>query len=336
MDPATLSPPPPRLVGPDGTIEAFGMWAGAVADVNLDQLKLPGLPGPLARLRLKRWQHIAVVHPHAALTFAIVDVGFLRVAWVQGIDRETGEAFEHHAQSPLLPMRIARSLGDDRCSVRFRGGSIEIHNQLDQGRHGIAIGVPARGALPAVHAALEVSATSTPLAVNLPLGRGRSMYSHKVVHPAQGSFELGGRRFECVPSTTFAIFDVHQAHYPRHTWWNWATFVGRAGDQVVGLNLTKNVVTDPSLHENALWLDGELSLLSPARFDLPAEGPWTMGTEDGRVELALQPQGERREDVRALVVRSVFRQKFGAFTGHVGDLVLDEAFGLVEDHDSRW
>ncbi len=331
-----LAPPPPRLVDEHGAVEAFGMWAGAIANVNLADARVQGLPGRLGRTRLKRWQHIAVIHPEAALTFAIVDAGFLRVAWVQGIDRATGEVFEHHLKSPFLDLKLSRSLWDERCSLRAGGGSVEIHNDLDHERHGVRIDMPARKDLPAVSASLEIPASATPLVVNLPVGRGRAMYSHKVVHPVQGSFTFGERRFECDPASTHAIFDVHKAHYPRNTWWNWATFVGRSGDRVIGLNLTKNVVTDPAMHENAVWVDGELRLLSPARFDLPPDGPWTMGTEDGSVELSFEPQGERQENVRAVVIESVFQQKFGRFRGRIGDIELDEAFGLVEDHRSRW
>ncbi len=333
---SALGPPPDRLVDEFGAVEALGMWAGPIADVNLADAKVPGRPGPLAKLRLKRWQHIAVVHPDAALTLAIVHVGYLRLGWVQAIDRGTGQVFEHHFQSPWLDVRLSRSLWDDRCSLHTSAGSIEIHNDLDHGRHGVAIDLAARRGRPGVVASLDIPATSTPLVVNLPVGRGRSMYSHKVVHPVSGSFAFGEHGYDCDPGTTFAIFDVHKAHYPRNTWWNWATFVGRSGDKVIGLNLTSNVVTDAAMHECALWVDGELELLSPARFDLPADGPWTMGTEDGRVELEFDAEGERREDIRAVVIESVFRQKFGTFNGHVGDLHIDEAWGLVEDHRSRW
>ena len=332
----TLPPAPERLLGPDGSVAAFGMWSGALKDVDLADARVKGRPGVLGRFRLKRWQHVAVVHPDAALTFAIVDAGFLRIGWVQGIDRKTGEVFEHHFQSPFLDVQLSRSLWDERCVLNTGRGTIEIHNDLDHGRHGVRIELEAHRDLPAVQAELEIPATSTSLVVNLPVGRGRSMYSHKVVHPAEGSFRFGERAYTCSLADTGAIFDVHKAHYPRKTWWNWATFVGRSGDRVVGLNLTKNVVTDPAMHENAVWVDGELSLLGPARFSLPADGPWTMGTEDGSVELAFEPEGARGENIRAVVVESVFAQKYGRFSGRIGDIVLDEAWGLVEDHHSTW
>lgn len=329
-----LQPAPPRLLQPDGSL-LTGMWAGPLGDVDLLDAHPPGLPGPLARLRLKRWQHICVVHEDVALTFAVVDARFLKLGWVQVIDRATGERLEHHVQSPALDVRLARALHDDRCHLRSRKLRIELHNFLAGGRHHALIDATQRGR-DAVHADITLHADWTPLVVNLPLPDGATMYSHKVVLPVSGRIRVGERALDCDPASTFAIIDVHQAHYPRQTWWKWATFVGRSGDHAVGVNLTRNVVVGDELHENALWVDGELQPLSPARFDLPAEGPWTMGTADGSVDLRFEAQGERREDIRALVIESVFRQKFGRFSGRVLDHEIEGAFGLVEDHRSTW
>ncbi len=330
-----LSGPPPRLLHDDGTIARYGMFDGPIADVDLIDAKIPGRPGVLGRLRLKQWQHVCIVHPQAGLTFAVVDAGYLRLGWARFVDRVTGESYEHEVKSPVLSMAIARSLTDDRTWLHSRGLRIDIHNHLRASRHQVTLEATGRQA-PTVRAELTVHADWTPLVVNLPLGRGRSMYSHKAVQPVSGWFEAGGTRYECDPKTCFAILDIHKAHYPRRTFWNWATLVGSAGDKTVGLNLTRNVVVDDSFHENAVWVDGQLSLLDAARFDLSDDTRWTVGTADGRVDLVFQAQGERREDLNLGVMVSVFRQRFGTFTGRIADHEVRDAFGLVEDHRSVW
>ncbi len=329
-----LTSPPRRLLADNKTVGRFGMYDGPIEDVDLVEARIPGRPGLLGRLRLKRWQHMCIVHPDAVLTFAVVDAGFLRLGWARFVDRVTGESFEHGCKSPFLDMAIARSLLDDRTSLHTRGLSIDIHNELNAARH--VVSVDANGSAPKIGAALTVHADWTPLVVNLPLGRGRSMYSHKAVLPVSGSFEAGGQRYDCQPAECFAILDIHKAHYPRHTFWNWATLVGRSGERAIGLNLTRNVVVDDSFHENGVWVDGELSLLGAARFDFSNEDRWTVGTADGRVELSFQAQGERREDLNLGVIVSKFRQRFGSFSGRIGDHELDSAYGLMEDHTSVW
>lgn len=329
-----LTPPPPRLLNAQGRVAHYGMFNAPLPDVDLLDAVIPGRPGPLARLRLKRWQHVLVVHPEAALMWACVDAAYLKLGWARFVERQSGASWEHAVKSPVLDLGIARALHDDHTWLRSRTLTIDQHNHLAAGRHTTAL--TATGSEPPISADVEMHADATPLVVNLPLGRGRSMYSHKVVLPVTGWFEAGGRRFECRKADTFAILDIHQAHYPRRTFWNWATFATADDAGSFGLNLTRNVVPNPEFHENAVWRDGELSLLGAATFDFSDEGAWRIGTDDGEVDLTFTAQGERNENIQAVVIESVFRQRFGTFAGRVGDRTVDGAFGLVEDHRSVW
>lgn len=320
-----LQSPPPRLVE-GGRVVAFGAFAGAVLDPNLSDHR-PW--GPLSALRLKRWQHLAVVHPEFALTLAVVDVGFLRLGWVQVIDRADGRRFAVEQKAPWLDARVAQHLRDDRSWVRTAALRLELHSHLDADRHLVEVEAGSLSARLHCHAD-----GATPLEVCLPLGRGRAMWSHKVPLPVSGSVAWGDRRWSLDPAHTTGLFDIHQAHYPHHTWWHWGTFAGvdDAGRRI-GVNLTRNVVPDPAFHENALWVDGALSLLEPPTFALDAE-PWrARGPE---VDLAFTGHGERGEAVNAGLIVSRFRQRYGTWDGRVRDHVVRGAWGLAEDHTSAW
>ena len=321
----SLRAPPPRLVE-DGRIVAFGMFAGAVPDPNLADHR-PW--GPASGLRLKRWQHLAVVHPEVALTFAVVDVGYLRLGWVQVIDRATGARFQVERKAPWLDVRVAPQLRDDRSWLRSRGLRVEIHSHLDAQRHAIELDAGSVSARLACHAD-----AATPLEVCLPVGRGRALWSHKVPLPVSGTLAWGDRRWTFDPAVTTGIFDIHQAHYPHRTWWKWGTFAGSDDrGRRIGVNLTRNVVEDPALHENAVWIDGALSLLPPPTFAVDAE-PWT-ATAEG-VDLRFTGVGERWEALNAGLLVSRFRQRYGGWTGQVRGIAVRDAWGLAEDHTSAW
>ena len=332
------SPPPPSAVDPTGR-PRFGMYAGALPEVDLDRARVAGWPGPLGALRLKQWAHWLVVTDDLALTVAVVDAVFTRLLWVQVIDRATGARFEHRREGPLVRARLARSLWDEHSRGTGRGLSIAIHDHLDAAEHRLEAEARTLG-LPEVDLDLRAACPPEiePLAVVLPVGRGRAMYSHKVPLPVTGTVRVGPRRFEV--SEGSAVLDVHKAHYPRETFWRWATAVGRdARGRRIGLNLTENVVTDPELHENALWVDGRLSLLGPAAVSVGAE-PWRARSRSGAIDLRFEGEGERSEDLDYGVVLSRFRQRFGRFTGTVeieGEAVeLLDGYGLMEDHQARW
>jgi hypothetical protein len=320
-----LTPPPPRLVE-GGRVLTFGMFAGAVPDPNVQDHR-PW--GPASGLRLKQWQHLAVVHPEVALTFAVVDVGFLRLGWAQVIDRVSGERVQVERKSPWLDVHVARQLRDDRSWLRSRGLAIELHSHLDGGRHTAEVETDQVSARLSCHAD-----AATPLEVCLPVGRGRAMWSHKVPLPVAGSLSWGERRWTLDPSVTTCIFDIHKAHYPHRTWWRWGTFVGfDDGGRRIGVNLTRNVVEDPALHENVVWVDGAPALLEPPTFAVDAE-PWT--ARGPGVDLRFTGHGERVEALNAGLLVSRFRQRFGAWDGSVAGHAARGWWGLAEDHTSAW
>jgi len=344
-------PTPARMVDAHGQVQ-FGVFDAPFRELNLQDAHLSwrgvDLPRAAVRFRLKRWQHFALVLPEVFVGVAAVDAGFLRTTWCHVVDRVAGSQFEHRRLSPLLDVRIAEALWDEHTHVHARGYRVDVHNHLAAGEHRLTLRVdPARGK-PAVEATLRCAHDLDqiqPLVVVLPVGPNQGMYSHKVALPLSGTLQVGDRIHRAEPETSFAILDIHKAHYPRHTWWRWATFAGRdAAGRAVALNLTQNVNPDDTRYnENGLWVDGRLEHLGPARFEFDRRdvlAPWRLTTGDGAVDIHFQPEGERSENLRAGIIRSVFHQPYGTFTGvvrHGGQtLRVDQMFGVCEDHDAVW
>jgi hypothetical protein len=329
---------PTDLVDAQG-VPQFGMFRSPFRRVNLYDARVSGWPGPLARLRCKAWQHVAVVTPEIALTLAIVDAGYLSTAWVQHIDRASGTRVEVHRQGAVWT-RLSDGLWDEVSRARSPGLSVLVHNHLEVGAHRIRIDATTSAGPLSVrlhcHALPEIS---QPWVVCLPVGRGRAMYSHKAAHPVEGSIVLNGRQVEVRQESAAAIFDIHKAHYPRETWWNWATFFGVGPAGRLAANFTANVVVDPSLHENVAWHEGRATPLAAPTFDFEDEDRWTVCCEAG-TNLVFRPQGERREDLSTGVLMSRFRQRYGTFSGVLavdGRLMeVGDSFGLMEDHRARW
>lgn len=333
--------PPDRLVNAAGTV-TFGMFNAPLKEVDLDQALVPcTLPGMPASWRLKQWQHFAVVTPHLALTFAVVDAVFTKVAWVQLVDRRTGRVVEHARRSPGTKVQLARSLWEDRTTARAKRLKIDVHNHLAAGVHNLVVEAGVGSDRVVAHlTCMHNLETVHPMVVSLPVGRGRSMYSHKVPLPVTGHITLGGEQHEVLAADSTAILDIHKAHYPRHTWWKWSTAAGfDARGRRVAFNLTRNVVIDDALHENALWIDGALFPLPHATFQLDGE-PWRMRSDDGAVDLTFHTDGDRREDLNYGLVQSAFVQRFGRYTGTIrhGDETIDVSdwWGLAENHRAVW
>jgi hypothetical protein len=65
-----------------------------------------------------------------------------------------------------------------------------------------------------------------------------------------------------------------------------------------------------------------------------------LATSDGAVALTFTPEGERGENLDLGLLRSIFHQLHGTFSGQVRfgaeTVEVDDLFGLCEDHDSVW
>jgi hypothetical protein len=327
----------------------FGRYGRPFRELNLldAQCGIPRLLG-LRRLRLKEWVHIALVHQDWYLSMAIVDAGFVVTSWLHLFDRRSRKAFEHVRKLPPGRFRAPANVLDHSGRIEARGYRVFVHNHLDQQVHRFDIKVGAKGPLPAVTGAVslhEDPARTQPLVALLPLGPKRPMFTHKSACPASGVLEIGRERVEFSPDRNVGLLDYHKAYYPRSTFWRWATFgTIDATGSILGANLTQNVIEDDGLwNENCIWHGNSVSLVGPARFDIPEETtrPWKMWTEDGAVDLELAPQGLRWERLNLGLARTSYDQPYGLYSGTLADSrggrhTVDGVFGVAEDHRATW
>jgi hypothetical protein len=332
----------------DGQVQ-FGRYGRPFRDLNLldAQCGVPRLCG-LRGLRLKEWVHIAVAHQDWYLSLAVVDAGFLVTSWLHLFNRRSGKAFEHVRKLPPGRFRAPANVLDHFGKVETRGYRVSAHNHLEEQVHRFEIEVRAKRSLPAVAGTVllhEDPARTQPLVALLPLGPNRPMFTHKSACPASGTLDIAGETVEFSPDRDVGLLDYHKAYYPRNTFWKWATFATiDATGNVLGVNLTHNVIDDDARYnENCIWHGDSLSLVGPARFDIPRDPmqPWRIRTKDGAVDLELVPQGQRRERVNLLLARSIYDQPYGLYSGTLVDSegrkhAVQDVFGLAEDHVATW
>lgn len=132
----------------------------------------------------------------------------------------------------------------------------------------------------------------------------------------------------------FGFVDDSAGYHDRHTAWRWSAGVGTAADgRAVAWNLVDGIHDDPAVSERTLWVDGEPRELGPNRFADDLSG--VEFAEGGALEFT--EWASRTEDTDLALLRSHYRQPFGRFTGEMpGGLVLEDGYGVMEDHDVHW
>jgi Protein of unknown function (DUF2804) len=125
------------------------------------------------------------------------------------------------------------------------------------------------------------------------------------------------------------VIDDTAAYYERHTCWKWSAGVGVAVDgREVAWNLVSGVNDPPAGSERTVWIGGD-------QFEPPGSQfvPDLISVD----ELRFDAEAVRERADNLLLVRSRYRQPFGAFFGRLpGGIALAEGYGVMEEHQASW
>ncbi len=325
---AALAAAPGSIVGPDGR-PALGRFAGLGHGFDWGRLAPPHARNPLwRRLHHKRWHYVALATERIFCAVAIVDLGWMSTCFGYAFDRGDGDMMANFSEDGL-PGRFSARLADDAggtSSFERRATRIEI------GPDGLTLRCPW----------LEIDATFAP--AHSPLLLATGLVPGGAVHATQksGGLALDGEvrtwRDEYALGGGVASFDYSNGLLPRETAWRWAS----AHDLALGFNLQAGYF---GACENALWLDGALHPLGPARFIVDRKdpmAPWHVFTEDDCLDVVFTPDGARRQDRNLRIAASRYVQPVGTFTGWVRSTPegpkrpVERLAGVTEDHFSRW
>ena len=163
-----------------------------------------------------------------------------------------------------------------------------------------------------------------------PVGRAYT-WTRKQIVQAHGSVQVSSSR---LPVEAVALIDDNAGYHPRHTRWQWC---GGAGTTVEGRSVAWSVIVglndSPEQSERTVWVDGVDREVGPVRFEPDLSCVYF--AEGAEIRFTAEAVRERRDNL--LLIRSRYRQPFGAFTGALpGGLVLREGYGVMEEHEAYW
>ncbi|QGZ38689.1 uncharacterized protein DUF2804 [Pseudoduganella flava] len=325
----TILPPAPAcIVGPDG-MPALGRHAGTLRGCDWHRLAPPYARGALwRRLHHKRWHYAALASDQMFCAVAIVDVGWMTTCFAYAFDRADGDMMANFSQDGL-PGRFSATLAEDGAGTSTFG---RAGVYIDLGPQGLSLRSPW----------LEVDASFA--APTAPALVASGVVAGGGVHATQktGGLALTGEvrtwRNEYSLDGGTASIDYSNGLLPRETAWRWAS----GHDLDVGFNVQAGYF---GANENALWLDGAVHPLAPARFVYDAKDPlepWRIFTEDDCLDLVFTPVAARREQRNLRIAASRYVQPLGTFTGWVRSApdaprrIVTQLAGVTEQHFARW
>jgi hypothetical protein len=165
-----------------------------------------------------------------------------------------------------------------------------------------------------------------------------------LIKPLSLSVDVKGVPYETSLKKTTIFYDWSAGFFNRYTHWFWTAFSGSNNGNRVGANFAA-MVNETYYPENAYWINGRRIRTAQVIYDFDMNDPyrsaWRVFTEDGRVNLAFVPFGERSKKVNVHFVKLFFRQFFGEYSGTLKDasgkkIRIDGMKGVAEIHLSKW
>jgi len=337
----------PPIASPieDG-IPVIGTWNKAFQRVDLQEISKPfryPLPRWAKDLRIKEWQSFSVQDNYFLLDAVFCNVKMYRMAQVLLYDKEKGQKFIFRKVIPGTGWHLPNSLANSSVESRSFRFFFRIHNWLDADTVKLDINIETdkkRRPPLTVHLAYDMSNQNlTPMATSLGFGKPRIMYAYKALAPVRGDMVLAGKRIVLKQDGCSGFFYDCKGFFPykMHT-----SICNASGfdeeNRRFGFHIAENQTRDTNRNnENALWVNGKLTLLPPVRITT-TEGlntDWIIQDVEGMVDLTFTPKEPYNSGVKLMFTRADFNVFLGYYNGMLVNsegekIIIKNLFGIGE------
>lgn len=345
MPPIILETPP--AIVENGRVHV-GFFREPFRRVNLldGPFIIESAPKTLRRLRLKEWVGFGVLHPELFGGIIIQNAGYAASGTIYLYDRATRRRYEWlivdapwHA---ALPETLWR--GESRCGRGDR--EMTFAHSLDDGVHRIHARSTGGRGTPAVSVNLvarQDMRVVDPLVVSLPILSKHHTYTHKSPLRLEGRVAIGDRTYDFDPERDRGNLDEQKTFYPYRSRWHWGCFIARSVEgREIMLNVVDQMTPKSEPGEDALWVDGRLSLIAQPAFTADgSNGDYRVEDATGRVRLRFSAEGAKSERRNWGVVAIDYQQFYGGYSGTITDNDgrvhrVENAFGALERMAARF
>ena len=296
-------------------------------------------------LRKKKWDYWCVMGDRFLFSATIAHVDFAATGFIYLLEYETGRLAEQVAfrllpRKPIMPEMVGGHIRFEhgRLALAFLETKTGMDIEVRSTRFG---GKPLEAKL-----AIERPETHETLNVVVPWNERTFQFTSKqCCLPTTGTVTWGDEVLAFEQDRAFATLDYGRGIWPYRTAWNWATFAGRAGPDVVGINMGAKWTDGTGMNENGIFLNGTMhKVFEDIVFEYDNKDfmkPWRMRTADSdTVDLHFEPFYEKPQRINLLLIASRANQVFGRYHGAVRAggraIPIDNLLGWAEEHVARW
>ncbi len=308
----------------------------------IDYLSYP-LKTPMGRERsvlarkigFKQFIFAGIISPEFVSGMAVIDLKYIKSGFLYLYNRKTRDFIEKETVFPPFMGKAKIEPNPDLLDARLKSLPLSIRFEKQQ--------IIARSKNLAIDMRMDFTGIK-PMRIATRAGYAGWTFTQKSAPiPVSGSVMCNGRTIECDPDGCFAFIDWSAGYMRKETFWNWAASSCLANGKPFGLNLSCGV-NETSFTENCFWYDGIMTRTDTVSFlfdpDHP-EKPWSIHSQDGKVDLVFTPETHRKQKINLGIIASRFIQHIGTFSGTIipdgsGPVKISGCPGWAEDHFAKW
>ena len=166
------------------------------------------------------------------------------------------------------------------------------------------------------------------------------MYAYKALTAVSGDVVSGGQHFHLDTAKTSGLFYDFKGYYPYQMRSTWCTGLGfDSQNRRFGFTLGENQARESyGNNENALWIDGRLTLLPPVKITRNGDyesSDWIIQDMEGMVDLVFTPKEPGRDTGNFILSNADYENPLGFFNGHMvsaegEELPIRNVWGVCE------
>ena len=285
-DPSEITEPTPPL-RQDGTVAAHGWARGPLMQYDRALIQ------PERIDQLREWEYYAVFAPDFAIGLTLADLGLLSFSILTLEDYETGEIhdaimFEDTEALDFPVNPFGNTLFESST------GSVEYRFEGDHRSITVLAGMPGTADRMEARVRLADSGAVESIAVSHLFDEpGEFFYENKRVSmPATGTVLVGDTTYDLGEGVSFGVLDWGRGVWPDDVKWEWGHFAGVTDGHAVGINLGTVNGDDTPGSADAVIVDGVLHKLPESSWSYDLDdimAPWRFTSDDGRIDLTLEP-----------------------------------------------
>lgn len=286
-------------------------------------------------LRIKEWDYYLINDDEYALAFTIGDMGYAALVSASMLDFRAG-SFITQSTMGILPLgRLGLPASSARGVTRFADKRAKMCFEVADGlRHLLVEFADFEGGQPLKAEVILQDEPRDSMVIATPWAEDEKAfyYNQKIVGMrAIGRFEVGQRKHDFLPMSSFGLLDWGRGVWTHDNTWYWSAAQGMQNGAVFGFNLGYGFGDTTAASENMVFVDGVAHKLGRVDFgipvraaDAPAVGerfdllkPWHFTDDEGRLDLSFTPQIDRCDFMDFKLIISDQHQVFGLFDGWV-------------------